>query len=543
MGIFSVFSNSTGGGGEDPLAPRVSNHAADYQKRINAYKKAWAAFQAELPDPVVIEGPSNDNVKINPANAVISTGVSFLFGKEEDELKFQVSPDVAERYGSTDVKGAKPTDQVITPPWLQDLNKVWKANRKKSFLHNLGISGAVTGTPFIKIVPNAAGLNNEFPRLLLLDPANVDVFWDPNDCTRVDKFCIEYITEDETGKPVLQIQEITANKDAFDITYSWTMQDYRQKMGFVLGTGFVPTEGDREPVGPPVEWPYAWAPIETCQNIEIPHEFWGMPDLNESSIEVIESYQRVMSSLNKIVRIHASPRMYAQNVMPDQIDEIDVSADNIITLPNMDANLSVLQTLSNLSPSIDYANKMMDDLLRMVQVPAIALGEFDRATGAASGISLSILFAPLIQKTGLKRISYGDMLERLNHKILTLMGYSPDEFESLIMVWPEMMPGSAYLERQTYTQDQTLGASSYTILSRLGYDPMEEQTRKSDEAERQLELQAKYAPKPEPGQGVGGGGNNNPAGTGNKNGSLGGVKAAGTPKTSSEDKKKPTTGK
>lgn len=478
MGMFSGLFGALGNG--YVTTPALYNHDAERQARLEAYRKAWEAYQADLPDPVVIDGPSNDNVKTNPARAIINTGVFFLFG---NELKFQVSPDVAERSGSAPVLTAasNPDPLPVTPDWLQDLNKAWKANRKKSLLFNLGLSGSVTGTPFIKIVPNAAGLSNEFPRLVLLDPANIDVMWDPNDCTRVMKYCIEYLTENDQGEPVLQIQEIEANQDAFGTTQSWTMQDYTQPMGFVTGVGYVPAEGERLPVGPPIEWPYAWAPIESCQNVELPHEFWGLPDLDSSCIEVIESYQRAMSSLNKIVRIHASPRMYAKNVMPDQMDEIDVSADNIITLPNMDADLSVLQTLSNLSPSIDFTDKMLADLLRMVQVPAIALGDFSSASTSISGVTLSILYAPLLQKTELKRISYGDMIERLNAKMLILMGYSPDEFESLVLVWPESMPGSSYLERQTLQQDQLMGASQYTIMSRLGYDPVEEETRRIEE--------------------------------------------------------------
>ena len=241
--------------------------------------------------------------------------------------------------------------------------------------------------------------------------------------------------------------------------------------------------------------------------------------------------------------------MFAKNVMPDQITEIDVSADNIITLPNMEADLSVLQTLSNLAPSITYAQEQRKMLLEMIQVPPIALGEFESASTAISGVTLSILYAPLLQKTDLKRISYGDLIERLNSKILILMGYEPKDFEDLILVWPEAMPGSAYLERQTLIEDQEMGVSQHTLMARLGYDPLQERKHKMSEAEELMELQKKYAPEPAFGAGPSGGkpgagkpgaenrgGNNNPSGHGNKSGSMGGTKAAGTPKRPSGEK-------
>lgn len=556
MGLLGNLFGSTGSINESPT---YSNRDAEKQQRLENYKKTWEAYLAELPDPLAIDGPSNDNVKVNLARAIVNTGVYFLFG---NEIKFQVSPDAASNFGDTATNAGANTAGMPTPKYVQDLNKAWKANRKASFLYNLGISGSIHGTCFVKIIPNAAGLNNEYPRYMIIDPSNMDVEWDPNDCTKVLKYLIEYVTENEKGEPEMRIQEIRANQDSDGRIHSWTMQDYKQKLNHMVGVGWVPmSDEDRIPVGQPTEWPYAWAPIEHCQNIELPHMFWGLSDLDQSSVEVIESLQRSMSSLNKIVRIHASPRMFAKNVMPDQVEDIDISPDNIITLPNMEAELGVLETLSNLSPSIQYAEKQRSMLLEQVQVPPIALGEFNTAGSTISGVSLSILYAPILQKTELKRISYGDMIDRLNAKTLILMGHEPDSFESLVLVWPECMPGSVYLERQTLQQDHQMGTSSYTIQSKLGYDPVEEEKRRIDERSRELEaisqIEAKYGLNSQSSFNVGGtpqtggtkiglsspqggsetrGGNNNPSGYGNKNGSMGGTKAAGTPKTPKGDK-------
>lgn len=519
--------------------PQYFQKDAERQARLEQYKRTWDAYLAELPDPLIQDGPSNDNVKVNPARAIINTGVYFLFGSE---VKFQISQDAQERFGTGQTSDDSKPNKVADPAWLKDLNKAWRANRKESFLFNLGLSGGIHGTPFIYIMPNAAGHNNRYPKLQLLDPANVDVEWDPNDCNKVLKYCIEYITEDEDDKPVIRSREITANMDENEVIQNWTIQDYEQSMVYDVGmTNWVPMAHERREVGPPTLWNYSWPPIEHCQNVELPHMFWGLPDLDESSIEVIESIQRSMSSMNKIVRIHAAPRMFAKNVLPDQVNEIDVSADNIITLPNMEADLAVLQTLSNLSPSIQYAEKQREMLLEMVQIPPISLGEFETASTAISGVTLSILYAPILQKTTLKRISYGDMLERLNLKLLELLGHEDfEEYEdSLVIVWPEAMPGSTYLERQTLEQDMNMGVSKHTLTQRLGYDPKEEQKHRMDEMEEELKLQEKYAPEPSFGSSGGfgankgetRGGNNNPGGKGNKSGSLGGTNSAGTPKT------------
>jgi len=462
-------------------------HQADEkQARLLRFQRAWQAYLAEMPDALVTDTPANDNVKTNPARAMINTSVYFLFGHE---VQFEVSPNQQDKL--TDPGGATSTEEegtpaASTPDWLRQLNQAWKANRKQSLLNRIGTSGAIHGHCFIKFVPNGAGLNNEFPRMVLLDPANVNVKWDPDDCEEVEEFDIEYMTEGPDGKPVLHIQKITPNEDDNDVVHSWTLQDYVQEADWMPGTGWVPGLEQPEPVGPPVEWPYSWPPIENCQNMEIPNQFWGLPDIDDASVDVIMSLQRSMSSVNKIVRIHGSPRLFAKGVMPEQVDEIDVSADNIVTLPGAgpETDLKVVEPLTNIDASTNFTDKLREDLYEMLQVPPIALGKVSTASMNMSGASLSILYAPILQKTELKRISYGDMLERINYKLLVLMGEDPQEaMDSLSIVWPESMPGSDYLERQTLQQDHAMGASMYTILARLGYDPDLEQTRRQAELE------------------------------------------------------------
>lgn len=524
-------------------SPVAMQKDIERQDRLLAYQRTWDAYLAELPNPIVHDPKDlgvDDNIRVNPARALVNTSVYFLFGNSPT---FELSPEAVNIFGTG---GTTPVEQPVAdgitekenPDWLKALNRAWKANRKDSLLYNLGLSGAIHGTVFIKIVPNSAGMRNEYPRLVVLDPANVDVELDPNDCDRVLKYIIEYRAEDETGKPYLNIQEITADVNPYDVIESWEIQNYRHDMEWYHGFGWLPGQGLRVPVGDPISWAYSWAPIEHCQNIEVPHRFWGLPDLDTASVDVICSLQRAMSSLNKIVRIHASPRMYAKNVIPDQVEDIDVSADNIITLPNMDADLQVLQTLQNISPSIEFTDKLREQLCEMLQIPAIALGRMESPGTSISGVNMSIQYAPIIQKTELKRISYGDMLVRLNHKLLELLGY-PDyeDHEGLVIVWPENLPGSAYLNRQTLSSDIALGVSKYTAMEALGYDPVEEEQRRMHETEQQLRLESEFStsssvePSTEEGEETRGGANN-PSGYGNKNGSMGGVNSANVAKNS-----------
>lgn len=594
---------------QDP--PDFFNRNTEKQRRLEGYKKAWEAYLAELPDPVKIENGINDNVKSNPLRAIVEVGVYFLFG---DEVRFELSPQQATDkkksgsakpakpkaapFGSEPKDEAKPTEDRSTetkptedkpkekvgegadahqiedpvhavlnddpailedPEYVADLDKIWKANRKKAFLNEMGLSGGIHGDVFVKFVPNAAGPKRDMPRLVLLDPANVDVFTHPDDCTEVIKWVITYNTEDDQGRPVTREQEITPVKGEPDEwgtehVESWEIKDYETNWGYDNQMGWIPSANERQQIGTTKKWDYAWAPIEHCNNLNLPHMFWGMGDFDESAIELVQGIQRAMSSLNKIVRLHASPRLFAKGVMPELAGQIDASPDGVITLPagaGVDSDLRILEGLSNMDSQIAFVESMRKQLLEALRIPPIALGDINTMSTSMSGITMAVLYAPIIQKTDLKRIEYGDMLDRINKKLLILHGYDDAmEYDDLVVVWPEAMPGSSYVERQTLLEDQTLGVSSYTSMKRLGYDPDREAARKMTEMRaeqelksefqmRQMEKQAELMPPPPPGMGGDPrGGNNNPAGVGNRGGSLG---AAGnsTPK----NKENPSTPK
>ncbi|MCA1840009.1 MAG: hypothetical protein LC723_06730 [Actinobacteria bacterium] len=438
------------------------------------------------------------------------------------------------------------------PKQLVDLQRCWKANRKQALLHEIGLSGAIHGDVFIKFVPNGAGIKYDMPRIVVMDPANVDVVTHPDDYKRVMKWIISYNTEDDEGHILTREQEITPVEGPEDEygtcrVEKWEIQDYETQWSYDQMGGWFVGPSPRTPLGPKKTWNYPWPPIEHCNNLEVPHMFWGLPDVDESAVELVQGIQRAMSSLNKIVRLHGSPRLFAKGVMPELVGMIDASPDGVITLPagaGVDSDLKVLESLANMSSQIEFVDQMRKMLLEGLQIPPIALGDINTMSTAMSGINLSILYAPLLQKTTMKRLGYGDMLDRINHKLLILMGYEDTEdLDDIVVVWPESMPGSHYLERQTLLEDVQLGVSQYTALQRLGYDPEREQAKKTQENSQQMamqfgfdqqrmELDAKLNPGQPPG------GNNNPAGVGNRGGSMG---AAGnsTPK----NKQNPSTSK
>lgn len=95
-------------------------------------------------------------------------------------------------------------------------------------------------------------------------------------------------------------------------------------------------------------------------------------------------------------------------------------------------------------------------------------GKFDNI-GQLSGLALDILYGPLLQRTQVKRRTYGDMLAELNRRLLAFGGFG--EENEVATHWPELLPSDAQGEAQTLQTHQDMGiVSRETIQAKLGYN-------------------------------------------------------------------------
>lgn len=424
------------------------------RNRAERIHESWDAFRGTWADVVESDNGVNDNVKLNPARFIVNTGVHYLFGQ-----KFSIQGDY---------------DNKTPPQWKKDTDKLMLVNNQMRFFQKLGINGAVTGHAFVKILPKGAGPKKDLPRWVVLDPGTVDVRTDDHDLETVLCYTITYkyvvkpYADGALAKVVVheQIIEYNEAKNVWDVTDRERYDD--ENAWRVTGTEV---------------WPFAWPPIVECQNLVVPNDFWGLPDLEKDVIEMCRTLQRIASHCAKIVRIYGSPRVVVEGMSADMADEIDVSEENIITLPDPDAKMKVLALNADLTSSLNTLKMVYEGLREMTQVPEIATGKTEHATRASSGIQMSMMFAPLVVRTESKQLTYGDLVLELNRRSLVLMesempagADDPWEIMDMRIEWPEVMPGAAFLERQILTVDQQLGASSDTILDKLGYDPLVEAT-------------------------------------------------------------------
>lgn len=434
--------------------------------RKRQMRDAWKAYRGEFAKPLKVDRDQpDDNVLVNFCGPIVDKGASWLFGKP---VKIE----------ATDEAGGEDTP-------LQDfLNGFWgDDDDKMSLLSDAADNGGVCGQSFVKLIPAQGQM--KYPRLVVLDPLICRIVTAPDDCSLVLAYVIEY---DLPGG--LQKRQIIARVDPdggasvageYDLDDTWTITDYIRRTTSTQQDSTwhqVKTE----------EWPYPFAPIFTNKNLPNPNESWGIPDLTPDIIEQNKTLIFLLSNLSRIIKYHGHPKTYATGMGNTQLN---VSVDETICLPSPDSKLGTLLPMDNFAGILSVLATIMSNIDQQSRVPAVALGRQDQLPrlGNISGVALSLMFQPLIEKTELKQRLYGKMIREVSRAALVLSGLVPiEQMEDckIGLHWPPLLPADNLVAAQEAVLLQQLGVSESTIFAGLGYDADDEADKKAAEDERKV---------------------------------------------------------
>lgn len=412
--------------------------ANEETNRLEQFRRAWKAYGGDLPKPLAVKpGKQDDNIRLNFARLIVDKGVSFLFGKE---LEFELEEG----------------KETPAETWLKGC---WSENRKMSLLQKVALNGGVCGHCFIKI-QYMPGM--KYPRLINLDPETVTVTLAADDLDHVIDYKIQYPSKDpQTGKPI-SIRQVIKQDGQF-----WHITD---QVGNTENLSWITTNEQR--------WTYPWAPIVQCQNLPSPNEFWGVSDIEPDILEINKAINFTVSNFGRILRYHAHPKTWGSGFDAKQLQ---IAVDETIVLPAAEAQLHNLEMATDLSSSIEFYKRLKEALHETSRIPEVATGKLE-STNGISGLALQIMYQPLIEKTETKRLLYGDMLIKLNRRLLELGGFG--SYNYIELHWQEMLPEDAKQERETALIDRQLGVSDDTLLTKLGYNPDLEQKKKQANTEQ-----------------------------------------------------------
>lgn len=405
-----------------------------HRKRRKLFETYWNYYRGKhkkwIKSPDGTTAP--ENTILNLSRKVVNSSVDFLFGKE---VVFSVDSD------------PEPTtreDQALVELWADD---PFNNFSKMDFLQGVGINGSVFGTPFIRIYPE----QNESVRMVNLDPATVDVVWNPNDKDDV----MEYHIVWHTGEEWLR-----------DRIFRWDMDNWAiSREQFAKKVASDSRSVAWIPLDEPIIWEFSWAPVFHCQNLKNTRDFWGMSDLEDADIN--DTINFITSNTNKIIKYHSHPKTIGYGIEPNQIE--DTAIEGFWTVPNAEARVENLEMQGDLSEARNQQIDLQNMFHQVTSTPD--LNPTNVQVGALSGFALRILYGPLMSKTEGKRMRYGNMLSRLNSAMLELSGLSSGI--RVHNLWKDPLPESNTEKATIYKELVEAGADTMGAALVAGYSRTE----------------------------------------------------------------------
>lgn len=396
-------------------------------------------------------GKFDDNLTVNLVGLIVDKAVSALVGDPADGQGLTWTfPSEAMTKGDKEI--------TVVPKQIQWLSAQWEANHREIFLHKNALSGAESGYPCVKLVPDGQGNI----RLINLNPLLLTVQTASQDADKVIEYCIRYIVV-ENDKQVKYQEETKPAQDEGEIT-SWILETKKQ------------ISGGRWEVVDTTPWLYPFPPILAWQNLPCADSPYGRSDI-EGIVQIQDRYNFLVSNISKIIRLFAHPQRYARNLTAQMEDgQLKMGPDD---MPSWSGDGEIIQ----LPPVGDLPGAML--FLQSLRESAFTLArEVDTTSikdkaGVLSNFVMRVMYHDMLDKLGTKRLLYGAAYTELNRRMLVLGGYEP---ESCTINWPDPLPVNEQEETTALQADMNMGlVSKQTAQEARGYNPEMEQERMATE--------------------------------------------------------------
>lgn len=418
------------------------------QRRLNEISEYWDFYLGDQWRVVREEGESL--ITFNYAKAIVDKSVSFLFGKG-----FRIQPH-------------KEVAQELKPL----LDEVWEYNKKDILGIEIGQMGAITGDCFIKVSWEDPEVDDdgmlyeeEYPdgkvRINVLPTSSVFPVYSSHDKDKMVSCTIQYAILEMgiDGKPVARMYKEVVTRDT--ISY-YIDNELVEEIPNIL----------RE------------INIVQIKNIPLAGESRGQSDL-KSIIPLQKELNAKVTDVSDIVNYHSAPITIIQGAKSKNLEK---GAKKVWGGLPKDAKVYNLELNSDLNASNNFISTIKTAIHELSNTPEDSLGG-KSAISNTTGVALQIKYAPLLEKTWLKRQTYGGGIKdvcRLVIKLLRVKG--SDEERRLLndlmatsegikkvfditVTFPDPLPKDEMVQLQIIAQKMNLGLEEPEgALIELGYE-------------------------------------------------------------------------
>jgi Phage portal protein, SPP1 Gp6-like len=351
--------------------------------RLNRYSLNWAMYLGHHWSYRRQTGETQ--LALNYYRAFTDFVINFTFGK------------------GVSFRSPKETEAIV--PDL--LERVWETdNNKATVLWEIGQQGSVSGDCFIKVAyeegyKDPAG--REHPgrvRILPLNSSFAFPEFHPHDRERLIRFKLKYRfwgTSLEGTRQVFTYTEILTD----DIIEEYINDELIDSRPNPLGV----------------------IPVVHIPNVRISGSPWGLSDCNDI-ININRAYNETATDIADIVNYHAAP---VTVIIGAKASQLEKGANKVWGGLPKDAKVENLEGgAQGLKGAMDFMELLKKSMHEMVGVPETALGQAMPVSNT-SGVALSIMFQPLMNRYHQKIVQYAHGLERINELVLLSLALKEPE--------------------------------------------------------------------------------------------------------------------
>ena len=289
------------------------------------------------------------------------------------------------------------------------LERVWEIdNNKQSVLLEMAQTGGITGDCFVKVAYEEAyqdAIGRVHPgrvRILPLNPAFCFPEFHPHDRQRLLRFKQKYRfwgTSLEGTRQVFTYTEIITD-DIIEEYVNDELIDSRPN-------------------------PLGMIPVIHIPNIPVSGSPWGLSDAHDI-ITINRSYNEIATDIADIINYHAAPVTIITGAKASNLEK---GAKKVWGGLPKDANVFNLEGGgAGIQGALEFMDRLKMSMHELMNIPETALGQ-SMPVSNTSGVALSILFQPLMNRHSQKVAVYGRGLERINEIVLlTLAVKEPESF-------------------------------------------------------------------------------------------------------------------
>lgn len=396
----------------------------------------------------VADNQYDDNLTLNFTGLIADRTVSQLIG---DGIKLRAEN---ENSDTPTVQG-------------EYLSSVWDANHQEILLHRAVLSAVEAGTGYILLNDPALGMGavadedgQIYPRLILVDPAFVEMEAMPEDYEIIWRYTIQYKFIGADGKERARKKVIEQDGE----TQAWAITTY--ELSSMTAGRWVEVAR--------LDWPWPFAPIIHWQCLPTIDSPYGRPVLTEDILNLQNKINGDMSFLSQALRLGVHPLRWGKGL--EGLQKIETGPDKMVSVGPMGE-------IAQLPPELDWQGALaffksiragLFDITRTVDIDSL-----QDKLGSLTNFGLRVIYQDNINKISTMRELLGDMIEELNRRLLIMAGLEPVETE---VIWPEFVPVN--LQDLAIYHQTLVGMgveSKQTAAEEMDLDWEQEQDRKDQE--------------------------------------------------------------